>query len=67
MLSLSSGEPELVVDGRGLDFIDHRGLMAMDRRAAANDTRMVLRSTSSVLVNVAGLLPLTALRVERAA
>lgn len=66
VLPLSSVGPELVVDGRGLEFINHRGLLAMDRHAAANDRRMTLRSSSAVLVDVARLLPLAALRVELA-
>jgi hypothetical protein len=67
ILPLSCVGRELAVDGRGLEFINHRGLLAIDRHAVANDRDLVLRSRSSVLVEVAGLLPLQAVRVEQAA
>lgn len=56
VLPLSSPGSELVVDGRALEFINYRGLLAMDCHAAANDRHVTLRSNSSVLVDVAGLL-----------
>lgn len=67
VLPLSSAGSELVVDAEDLTFIDHRGLLAMDDHVAANNRRVVLRSHSSVLADVADLLPLSALRVERVA
>lgn len=67
VLPLSSVGGELAIDARGLDFMNHRGLLAVDRHAAANGRRVVLRSNSAVLVNLAGALPLQALRVEQAA
>jgi hypothetical protein len=67
VLPLSSVGHELVVDGRGLTFMNHRGLLAVDRHAATSVRSMVLQSNSSVLVDLAGGLALQALRVEQAA
>lgn len=62
-VALSSG-PELIVDGRGLEFIDHRGLLAVECQAREHDREVVLRSRSATVARMAELLPLKALRVE---
>lgn len=55
---------ELVIDGRDLDFIDHRGLFDLDQQGRALGRRIVLRSGSPTVARVAELLDLRALRVE---
>jgi anti-anti-sigma regulatory factor len=54
----------VVVDATGLEFMDVRGLLTLDRYAAASDTIMVLRSPPTVVTRLANLVDLIALRVE---
>jgi anti-anti-sigma regulatory factor len=54
----------VVVDATGLEFMDVRGLLTLDRYAAASDTFMVLRSPPTVVTRLANLVDLIALRVE---
>lgn len=58
------GLRELAVDASELTFIDHRGLLALDRHAGALGVTVVLRGLSSTAVHVAELLGLSAVRVE---
>ena len=54
----------MVVDATGLEFMDIRGLLILDRYAAASDAIMVLRSPPTVVTRLANLVDLIALRVE---
>lgn len=64
---LSSGS-ELVVDGRGLEFIDHRGLLALVESARRVGATVVLLQAAlrSTAVRLIEFLDLTDLRVEQA-
>ena len=55
---------ELVVDGHGLEFIDHRGLLVLDRCAAKRGTRVVLQTERRVVARVAEAIGLEHVRVE---
>ena len=55
----------VVVDATGLEFMDVRGLLTLDRYAAASDVMMVLRSPPTVVTRLSTLVDLIALRVER--
>jgi hypothetical protein len=63
ILPLMSGT-ELVVGGRGLEFIDHRGLLVLDRCAAKRGIRLVLQSEGRGVARVAELIGLEHVRVE---
>ena len=54
----------MVVDATGLEFMDVRGLLTLDRYAAAGDATMVLRSAPTVVTRLSTLVDLIALRVE---
>jgi MEDS: MEthanogen/methylotroph, DcmR Sensory domain/STAS domain len=54
----------VVIDATSLEFIDVRGLLTLDRHAAASDAVMVLRSPPTVVTRLAKLVDLIALRVE---
>ena len=54
----------MVVDATGLEFMDVRGLLTLDRYAAASDAIMVLRSPPTVVTRLSNLVDLIALRVE---
>jgi len=54
----------VVVDATNLEFIDVRGLLTLDRHAAANDATMVLRDPPTVVTQLSNLVDLIALRVE---
>lgn len=58
------GTRQLAVDASELTFIDHRGLLALDRHAGALGVTVVLRGLSSTAVQVAELLGLSDIRVE---
>jgi hypothetical protein len=47
--------------------MDVRGLLTLDRYAAASDVMMVLRSPPTVVTRLSKLVDLIALRVERRA
>jgi anti-anti-sigma factor len=64
-VSLESG-PELAIDCRGLEFIDHRGLLTLDKHARRNDLSLVLYCNSETVARVAAMLPLSALRIQQA-
>jgi anti-anti-sigma regulatory factor len=57
-------ESSLIIDGRRLEFIGHRALLALDRQAVANDRSVLLRNVAPVVARVAQLLPLRKLHVE---
>ena len=57
----------MVVVATGLEFMDVRGLLTLDRYAAASDVMMVLRSPPTVVTRLSKLVDLIALRVERRA
>ena len=63
VLPLMSG-PELVVDGRQLEFIDHRGLLVLDRCAGEHDVRLALRTFRETAAQIAEALGLPHLRVD---
>lgn len=54
----------VVIDATNLEFIDVRGLLTLDRYAAANDVVMVLRSPPTLVTRLLTLVDLIALRVE---
>lgn len=53
-----------VVDASGLTFIDHRGLLALERHARRNDVELVLRTEIPVVPRLIDLLGLGAVRLE---
>ncbi|TQM78370.1 STAS domain-containing protein [Saccharothrix saharensis] len=55
---------QLVLDAAGLTFIDHRGLIGLDRYARGRDTTLVLRTAFPGASRIANLLDLHAVRVE---
>ncbi|MFF5077352.1 MEDS domain-containing protein [Actinoplanes sp. NPDC000266] len=55
---------EVVVDGSGLRFIDHRALLTLQRYAESQSTTAVLRTGLGAVARLAGLLELTHVRVE---
>ncbi|MFD0201929.1 MULTISPECIES: MEDS domain-containing protein [Saccharothrix] len=54
----------VVLDGAGLTFIDHRGLMSLDEYARRRATTLVLRTAFPGAARIAGLLDLPGVRVE---
>jgi anti-anti-sigma factor len=63
VLPFMSG-PELVVDGRQLEFIDHRGLLVLDRCAGQRGIRLTLRTPSETVAQIAEAIGLQHLRVD---
>ena len=63
-IGLAASGGTVVIDATELEFIDVRGLLTLDRHAAANDTIIVLRSPPAVVTRVLKLVDLIALRVE---
>ncbi|GAA0485695.1 hypothetical protein Ade02nite_09260 [Paractinoplanes deccanensis] len=57
---------DVVVDGAGLRFIDHRALLALEKYAASRRTTAVLRTPTGAVARLAGLLELAHVRVEGA-
>ncbi|MFE9750470.1 MEDS domain-containing protein [Saccharothrix saharensis] len=55
---------QLVLDAAGLTFIDHRGLIGLDRYARGRDTTLVLRTAFPGASRIAHLLDLHGVRVE---
>jgi hypothetical protein len=55
---------KVVIDAADLKFIDIRGLLTLDRYAAATETTMVLRSPPAVMTQLLTLVDLIALQVE---
>lgn len=61
-------EPDAcVVDARALTFLDHRGLLCLDRALVRHGVRATLRTANPAVPRLAGLLDLARLRVELAA
>jgi hypothetical protein len=56
--------PELVVDGRELEFIDHRGLLVLDRCAGQLGLRLAMQTHRQTAAHIAEALGLQHLRVE---
>jgi anti-anti-sigma regulatory factor len=54
----------VVIDAAGLEFIDARGLLTLDRHAAASNAIVVLRSPPTVVTRLSKLVDLIALRFE---
>ncbi|PSL51691.1 STAS domain-containing protein [Saccharothrix carnea] len=54
----------VVLDGAGLTFIDHRGLMSLDEYARSRATTLVLRTAFPGAARIASLLDLPGVRVE---
>ncbi|WP_410588323.1 MEDS domain-containing protein [Amycolatopsis sp. lyj-23] len=57
----------IAIDATGLDFVDHRSLIALAGYAERHATTVVLRTRLSTPARLVELLDLPALRVERAA
>lgn len=55
---------ELVVGGRGLQYIDHRGLLVLDRCAGKRGTRLVLQTEHRGVARVAEMIGVKHVRVE---
>jgi hypothetical protein len=55
---------DIVIDARALEFIDHRGLFALDQYAAARGRTAVLRTTAPGTATMARLLAFKTLRLE---
>jgi MEDS: MEthanogen/methylotroph, DcmR Sensory domain len=56
--------PELVVDGRELEFIDHRGLLVLDRCAGELGLRLAMQTHRQTAAHIAEALGLQHLRVD---
>ena len=63
VLPLMSGS-ELIVDGRELEFIDHRGLLVLDRCAGQRGIRLALCTPSETVAQIAEAIGLQHLRVD---
>jgi anti-anti-sigma factor len=63
VLPLVAG-PEPVVDGRELEFIDHRGLLVLDRCAAQRGIRLTLQTPRQTAAQIARAIGLQHLRVD---
>jgi anti-anti-sigma regulatory factor len=55
-------QPRMVVDARRLDFIDHQGLLILERQAAALDTEVAVLTRSPLVQRLADLLELQAVQ-----
>ena len=55
---------KVVIDAADLKFIDIRGLLTLDRHAAANDAILVLRSPPAVVTRLLTVVDLIAVRAE---
>jgi len=55
---------KVLIDATNLEFIDIRGLLTLDRHAAANDAILVLRSPPAVVTRLLTVVDLIATRVE---
>jgi anti-anti-sigma factor len=62
LLPLMSGS-ELVVDGQQLEFIDHHGLLVLDRCAARRGIRLALYTPRGTVAQIAEVIGLQHLRV----
>jgi anti-anti-sigma factor len=56
--------PELVVDGRELEFIDHRGLLVLDRCAARQGLQLAMQTPRTTVAQIAEAIGLQHLRVD---
>jgi len=56
--------PELVVDGRELEFIDHRGLLVLDRCAGQQGICLALQTPRETVAQIAEAIGLPHLRVD---
>lgn len=56
--------PRVTVDARGLEFIDHRGMLALDRRARDSGAEVALLTDAPIVYRLAGLLELEAVHPE---
>jgi anti-anti-sigma regulatory factor len=63
-IGIATSGATVVVDATGLEFMDARGLLTLDRFAAASDAVMVLRCPSTVVTRLSNLVDLIAVRVE---
>lgn len=63
-IGVAASGATVVVDATELEFIDVRGLLTLDRHAAANDAIIVLRSPPAIVARLLKLVDLIALRVE---
>jgi hypothetical protein len=63
-IGIAASGGTVVIDATNLEFIDVRGLLTLDRYAAANDVVMVLRSPPTLVTRLLTLVDLIALRVE---
>jgi anti-anti-sigma factor len=63
VLPLLSGS-ELVVDGRELEFIDHRGLLVLDRCAGQRGVRLALQTPRETVAQIAEAVGLQHVRVD---
>lgn len=57
-------DARLTVDGRALEFIDHRGLCVLERHAREQARGLVLRTCSPTVARMAELLDFSSLRVQ---
>jgi anti-anti-sigma regulatory factor len=63
VLPLMSGA-ELIVDGRELEFIDHRGLLVLDRCAGQRGVRLALQTPRQTVTQIAEAIGLQHVRVD---
>lgn len=64
-LGLPPAAEELIVDGAGLRFIDHRSLLRLAELAGAHGTALVLRTRCPAATRLATILDLENVRVEQ--
>ncbi|MGW4063179.1 MEDS domain-containing protein [Amycolatopsis sp. NPDC004747] len=64
---LRSGTGTVAIDAVGLDFVDHRSMVALAGYAERHATTVVLRTKLATPARLVELLDLTGVRVERAA
>jgi anti-anti-sigma regulatory factor len=63
-IGIATSGATVVVDATGLEFMDARGLLTLDRYAAGSDAVMVLRCPPTVVTRLSNLVDLIAVRVE---
>ena len=63
-IGVGAGGGKVVIDAADLKFIDIRGLLTLDRHAAANGAILVLRSPPVVVTRLLTVVDLIAVRVE---
>ena len=63
-IAVAASPREVVIDATGVEFLDHRALLALNRHATRTGAIIVLRSPPSIVTRLINLLDLHALSSE---